>query len=314
MKAIVQDEYGPPEVLRLEELEKPVVKDGAVLLRVHAAGVNPLDWHLVRGTPYLARMAMGRNRPKVRVRGVDVAGRVEGVGKGVERLRPGDDVFGLCDGAFAEYATALEQHLIAKPAAVTYEQAAAVPVAALTALQGLRAGGMRPGLRVLINGASGGVGTFVVQIAKSYGAEVTGVCSSRNVDLVRSIGADHVIDYTRDDFTKASRRYDLIFDNAGNHSLSAVRGTLAAGGTLIYNSGASMRRVGMAQLLGLVGQKVRMFSTQRNEDDLAAIGRLIESGKLRSVIDRTYPLAQTAAAIAHVEAGHARGKVVVTIA
>jgi NADPH:quinone reductase-like Zn-dependent oxidoreductase len=313
MKAIVQDAYGPPEVLRLEEVERPVVHDGAVLLRVHAAGVNPLDWHFMRGTPYLARMAMGRSKPKVRVRGVDVAGRVEAVGKGVKSLRPGEDVFGLCDGSFAEYATALEDHLIGKPASMTYEQAAAVPVAALTALQGLRAGSVHSGQRVLINGASGGIGMFAVQIAKSYGAEVTGVCSSRNVDLVRSIGADHVIDYTREDFTKAGPSYDVILDNAGNHSLSDLRGALAAGGTLVYNNGASMRRIAMAQLLWRLGQNVRMFSTQRNHDDLAAIGRLIESGKLRSVIDRTYPLAQTAAAIAYVEAGHARGKVVVTV-
>ena len=312
MKAIVQDAYGPPEVLRLEEVEKPVVNDGAVLLRVHTAGVNPLDWHYMRGVPYLARMAMGRNKPTVRVRGVDVAGRVDAVGKGVKRFRPGDDVFGLCDGAFAEYATALEDHLIGKPAGMTCEQAAAVPVAALTALQGLRAGSVRSG-RLLINVASGGIGTFAVQIAKSYGAEVTGVCSSRNVDLVKSIGADHVIDYTREDFTKAGARYDMILDNVGNHSLSAVRGALAAHGTLVYNSGASMRRIALAQLLWRVGQNVRMFSTQRNHDDLDAISRLIESGQLRSVMDRTYPLAQTAAAIAYVEAGHARGKVVITI-
>lgn len=313
MRAIVQDAYGPADVLRVEEVENPVVEDGAVLIRVHAAGVNPLDWHLMRGSPYLARMAMGRSKPKVRMRGVDVAGRVEAVGKSVTRFRPGDDVFGLCDGAFAEYATALEDHLIGKPAGLTYEQAAAVPVAALTALQGLRSGSLRSGQRVLINGASGGVGTFAVQIAKSYGAEVTGVCSSRNVDLVTSIGADHVIDYTRDDFTNAGARYDVILDNAGNRALSAVRGALAAGGMLVYNSGASMRRVAMAQLLGRLGQNVRMFSTRRNQDDLAAIGGLIESGKLRSVIDRTYPLAQTGAAIAYVEAGHARGKVVVTV-
>jgi NADPH:quinone reductase-like Zn-dependent oxidoreductase len=314
MKAIFQDAYGPPELLRLEEVLTPVVNDGAVLLRVHAAGVNPLDWHYMRGTPYLARMAMGIRNPKVRARGVDVAGRVEAVGKGVKRLRPGDDVFGLCHGAFAEYATALEDHLIDRPAGMTYEQAASVPVAALTALQGLRAGGVRTGQRVLINGASGGIGMFAVQIATSYGAEVTAVCSSRNVDLVRSIGADHVVDYTREDFTKAGARYDLILDNVGNHTLSAVRRALAPGGLLVYNSGASMRRIAMAQLLWrLGGQNVRMFNTRRNHEDLAAIGQLIESGKLRSVIDRTYPLAQTAEAIAYVEAGHARGKVIVTI-
>jgi NADPH:quinone reductase-like Zn-dependent oxidoreductase len=313
MKAIVQDVYGPAEVLRLDEVERPVVSEGGVLLRVHAAGVNPLDWHFMRGTPYLARMAMGLSKPKIRVRGVDVAGRVEAVGDAVKRFRPGDDVFGLCHGSFAEYATALEDHLIRKPAGMTCEQAAAVPVAALTALQGLRAGGVRSGQRLLINGASGGIGMFAVQIAKSYGAVVTGVCSSRNFDLVTSIGADQVIDYAREDFTKAGRRYDVILDNVGNHSLSAVRRALAVGGTLVYNSGASMRGIAMAQLLWRLGQNVRMFNTRRKPDDLAEICRLIESGKLTSVIDRTYPLVQTGAAIAYVEAGHARGKVVVTV-
>jgi len=314
MKAIVQDGYGPPDLLRLEDVEVPVVEEGGVRLRVLAAGVNPLDWHFVRGAPYAARIAMGMRRPKVRVRGVDVAGRVEAVGRGVQRLRPGDDVFGVCDGAFAEYATAREELLIAKPATMTYEEAAAVPVAALTALQGLRAGDVRPGQRVLINGAAGGVGTFAVQIARSSGAEVTGVCSSRNVELVHSLGAHHVVDYTMDDFTKGDERYDVILDNAGNHPLSALRRVLAAGGVLVYNSGASMRRIAVAQLLGRLGRNVRMFSTKPGQEDLAVVGRLIEAGKLRSVVSETYPLARTAAAIAHVEAGHARGKVVVTLA
>lgn len=313
MKAIVQDRYGSPQLLRLDEIDKPLVGDGDVLVQVRAAGVNPLDWHYVRGAPYVARPALGMPRPRVRIRGVDVAGRVEAVGKDVTRLRPGDDVFGWCDGAFAEYASAPEDHLLAKPAGMTYEEAAAVPVAAVTALQGLRAGTLQAGQRVLINGASGGVGTFGVQIARSIGAEVTGVCSSRNVDLVKSIGADHVIDYTREDFTKGAERYDLVLDNAGNHSLSAVRRVLTAGGALVYNSGASMRRVAMSQLLARMGRQVRVFLTKMNHDDLEVIRGLIETGQVRSVVDRTYPLNETAAAISHVEAGHVRGKVVVTV-
>jgi len=314
VKAIVQDRYGPPEDLRVKDIHEPVVGDRDVLLRVRAAGVNPLDWHYVRGAPYVARLSMGRPRPKVGIRGVDVAGRAEAIGKDVTHLRPGDDVFGWCDGAFAEYASAPEDHFVAKPANMTYEEAAAVPVAAVTALRGLRdVGKLQSGQRVLINGAAGGVGTFAVQIAKSFGGEVTGVCSSRNVDMVKSIGADHVIDYTREDFTTRGERYDLILDNAGNHSLSAVRRALTAGGTLVYNSGASMRRIAMAWLLSRMGQKVFTFLAVPNHDDLVVIGALIESGKLRSAIDRTYPLQETGAAIAYVEAGHARGKVVVTV-
>jgi NADPH:quinone reductase-like Zn-dependent oxidoreductase len=313
MRAIVQETYGPPAALRLREVPRPTIGDGEVRLRVRAAGVNPLDWHYVRGAPYIARLAMGLTKPKTTRRGVDVAGRVEAVGKDVTRLRPGDDVFGWCDGAFAEYASAPEEHLVSKPAEVTYEEAAAVPVAAVTALRGLRdVGELRAGQRVLINGAAGGVGTFAVQIAKAFGAEVTGVCSSRNVDLVESLGADRVIDYAREDFTRSGGRYDVILDNAGSRSLSAVRGALTSGGTLVYNSGASMRRIALAQLLSRMGQKVFVFLARINHDDLVVIRDLIESGKLRSVIDRTYPLHETGAAIAYVEAGHARGKVVVT--
>ena len=312
MKAVVQDKYGPPEALRLEEVEKPVVGDNDVLLRVCAAGVNPLDWHLVRGTPYVARMAMGMPKPKLRFRGVDVAGRIEAVGKDVNQLKPGDDVLGCCAGAFAEFASAPADHFVVKPASMTYEEAAAVPVAAVTALQGLRdVGKLQSGQRVLINGAAGGVGTFAVQIAKWIGAEVTGICSTRNVDLVKSIGANHVIDYTREDFTKAKDRYDLILDNAGNHSLSAIRRTLVPGGTLVYNSGASMPRVALALLLSRMGRKVFTFLANIKHDDLELIQGLIESGEVRSVIDRSYPLDEIAAAIAYLEAGHARGKVVV---
>jgi NADPH:quinone reductase-like Zn-dependent oxidoreductase len=313
MRAIVQETYGPPAALRLREVPRPTIGDGEVRLRVRAAGVNPLDWHYVRGAPYIARLAMGLTKPKTTRRGVDVAGRVEAVGKGVTRLRPGDDVFGWCDGAFAEYASAPEEHFVSKPAEVTYEEAAAVPVAAVTALRGLRdVGELQAGQRVLINGAAGGVGTFAVQIAKAFRAEVTGVCSSRNVDLVASLGADRVIDYAREDFTKSGGRYDVILDNAGSRSLSAVRSALTSGGTLVYNSGASMRRIALAQLLSRMGQKVFVFLARINHDDLVVIRDLIESGKLRSVIDRTYPLHETGAAIAYVEAGHARGKVVVT--
>jgi len=314
MKAVAQDRYGL-DALRLEDIDVPVAADGAVLVRVRAAGVNPLDWHSARGVPYVARMAMGMPGPKPRVRGVDVAGRVEAVGKDVTHLRPGDDVFGWCAGAFAEYASAPEDHFLAKPAGMTYEEAAAVPVAAVTALQALRnVGKLQSGQRVLINGASGGVGTFAVQIAKSIGADVTGVCSSRNVELVRSIGADHVIDYTREDFTKARERYDVILDNAGSHTLSAVRRVLTAEGTLVYNSGAPLRRIVQAMLLSRMGQKVFTFLAKLNRDDLEVIRALIESGKVRSIIDRTFPLHEVAAAIAYVEAGHVRGKVVVTLA
>ncbi len=312
MKAVVQDRYGL-DALRLEDIAVPVAADGAVLVRVRAAGVNPLDWHAARGVPYVARMAMGMPGPKPRVRGVDVAGRVEAVGKDVTHLQVGDDVFGWCASAFAEYASAPEDHFLAKPANMTYEEAAAVPVAAVTALQALRDfGKLQSGQRVLVNGASGGVGTFAVQIAKSIGADVTGVCSSRNVELVKSIGADHVIDYTRDNFTKSGERYDVILDNAGSHALSAVRRVLAADGTLIYNSGAPLRRMALALVVSRMGQRVRTFLAKLNHDDVEVIRVLIESGKVRSIVDRTYPLDELAAAIAYVEAGHVRGKVVVT--
>jgi NADPH:quinone reductase-like Zn-dependent oxidoreductase len=313
MKAAVQERYGSPEGLRLKQIDRPVGGDGDVLLRVRAAGVNPLDWHFVRGTPFAARMAMGMTKPKVAIRGVDVAGRVEAIGKDVTKLRPGEDVFGWCDGAFAEYASGAEDHFVVKPESMTYEEAAAAPVAAVTALQALRNfGKVQSGQRLLINGAAGGVGTFAVQIAKALGAEVTGVCSSRNVDLVRSIGADHVIDYTREDFTKAAERYDVILDNAGSHAISAIRRTLVPGGTLVYNSGASMPRMAMAGLLSRTGQRVFTFLARLNHDDLMFVRSLIESGKVKSVIDRTYPLDEIGAAIAYVEAGHVRGKVVVT--
>jgi NADPH:quinone reductase-like Zn-dependent oxidoreductase len=315
MKAAVQERYGPPANLRLAETDKPVVGDGDVLLQVRAAGVNPLDWHLVRGTPLVARIAFGISKPKVAIRGVDVAGRVEAVGKDVADIRAGDDVFGWCEGAFAQYASGPTGHFLPKPQTMTYEEAAAVPVAAVTALQALRdCGRLQAGQLVLINGAAGGVGTFAVQIAKALGAEVTGVCSSRNLDLVRSIGADHVVDYAREDFTKSGDRYDVILDNAGSQPISALRRTLVPGGTLVYNSGASIPRIAMVGLLSRTGRKVFTFLARLTHEDLAFISSLIESGKVRSVIDRTYPLEEVGAAIAYVEAGHARGKVVVTTA
>lgn len=315
MKAVVQQRYGSPsDVLRLEEMPAPVPSDRQVLVRVHAAGVNPLDWHHVLGTPFVARMAMGIGKPKVTVRGVDVAGRVEAVGAGVEKFHAGDDVFGWCSGTFAELATGSEDNFVAMPANLTHEEAAAVPVAAITALQGLRdVGGLRPGQRVLINGSSGGVGTYAVQIAKALGAVVTGVCSASNVNLVTSLGADFVLDYGRDDFTRRSDRYDLVFDNAGSHSISSLRHALEPGGTLVYNSGASMRRIANAILRSRIGQNVHTYLARPNHDDLALITQMIEQRKVRSVIDRTYPLDQAAAAIGYVEAGHARGKVVLTV-
>ena len=314
MKAIIQERYCPPEQLRLRDADVPAIGASDVRLEVRAAAVNPLDWHLVRGTPLIARPALGLPGPKVTRRGVDVAGRVEAVGKDVKDLRPGDEVFGWCEGAFAERAVAPADHFVVKPAATTYEEAAAVTVAAVTALQALRdVGKLRGGQRLLVNGAAGGVGTFAVQIAKSLGAVVTGVCSTRNVELVRSLGADCVIDYTRQDFSSDGARYDVVLDNAGNRPISALRRTLTAGGTLVYNSGASMPRVAMAQLLSRLGQKVFMFLAKITHDDLMLLRDLIEAGKVRSVIDRTFPLEQTGAAIAYVEAGHARGKVVVTV-
>lgn len=313
MKAMVQDAYGrAKDVLRSEDVDPPEAGEGQVVVRVCATGVNPLDWHLVRGTPFVGRAAMGWSRPKGRVRGAETAGVVTAVGDGVTAFKPGDEVFGFCEGGFAELVAGPEKDFALKPAGVTFEEAAGTPVAALTALQGLRdSGGLRAGQRVLVNGASGGVGIFAVQIAKSFGAGVTGVCSTRNVEMVRSLGADRVLDYTRDDFTKGQERYDLILDNAGNHPISAVRRVLSTGGVYVYNSGAAMRRVAWAMLLGRMGRNVRMFLAHPNQADLQVLRELMEAGKLRTVIDRKYPLAQTADALDYVEQGHARGKVLV---
>ncbi len=321
MKAIVYHNYGSPDVLKCEEIEKPTAGDNEVLIKVRAASVNPLDWHFMRGTPYIVRIMAGLLKPKATRLGVDVAGQVEAVGRNVTQFKPGDEVFGACRGAFAEYVCTSEGALVLKPANVTFEQAAAVPVAAFSSLQGLRdKGQIQPGHKVLINGAAGGVGTFAVQIAKSLGAEVTGVCSTRNVDMVRSIGADHVIDYTQEDFTQSGQRYDLIFDTVGNHSLSDNRRVLGSKGTLVM-VGAAPKGNWLGPLLPLlkalvmsrfVSQTLASFLATRSKEDLIIMQELLEAGKVTPVIDRTYPLSEVPEAIRYLEEGHARGKVVIT--
>jgi NADPH:quinone reductase-like Zn-dependent oxidoreductase len=326
VKAIVRGRYGSPDVLELTEIDKPEPGDDEVLVRVHAASVNPADWHFLRGTPYIARLQLGLRKPKDRVLGCDVAGRVEAVGKDVTMFRPGDDVFGSPFmhglGAFAEYVCVPEDLLAPKPATLSFDHAAAVPLTASTALQGLRDHGrIEPGQRVLIIGASGGVGTFAVQIAKSFEAEVTGVCSTRNVDIARSLGADHIIDYTQEDFTKSGRNYDLIFQLAGTRSPSECRGALTPKGTLVLSSGESDGRwIGPVERIvkalvssPFVSQKMVSFTVKPNKEDLQFLRQLIETGKLAPVIDRTYPLAEVPEAIRYLEEGHARGKVVLTV-
>jgi len=322
MKAIIQQKYGSPDVLQLMEVDKPILNDNDVLLRVHAAGVNWADWAMMRGVPYLFRMMFGGLRgPKAAIRGTDVAGTLEAVGKNVRQWHPGDEVFGWCEGAFAEYVCAGEDQFAPKPACMTFEQAAAVPMVGCVALQALRdAGQVQPSLKVLINGASGGIGTFGVQIARSFGADVTGVCSTRNVDMVRSLGADHIIDYTQEDFTRNGQRYDVILDIAGNHSLSDCRRALTASGTLISSSGEPSRWIGpMARILWarvlslFVHQRLPLFVAMRNQADLVVLKQLIESGKVRPVIDRTYALSEAPAAIEYVGNRHCRGKVVVSV-
>jgi NADPH:quinone reductase-like Zn-dependent oxidoreductase len=316
MKAIVQNGYGSPDVLELKEIDKPVVKDDEVLVRVHAAALHAGDYFAMRGVPYMVRMSVGWPKPKNYVPGYDVAGHVEAVGKNVKQFQPGDEVFGACNGTCAEYVCAAEDKFVPKPANLTLEQAAAVPTSAVAALHGLRdAGKVQPGQKVLINGASGGVGTFAVQIAKAFGAEVTGVCSTRNVDMVRSIGADHVIDYTQEDFTQSGQRYDLILDNVGNHSFSDCRRALTPQGTLIPNTGhAGMGYVVKALVLSLfVRQQGRPFVAIPNNEDLVVLKELVESGKVTPVIDRTYPLSETPEAFRYLNEGHARGKVVITV-
>jgi len=317
MKAIVQNGYGSPDVLELKEIEEPVVKDDSVLVRVHAAALHAGDCFGMRGVPFPIRMYIGFPKPKKDyVVGADLAGRVEAVGKNVTRFKPGDEVFGECSRACAEYTCAEEDKLVYKPHNLTFEQAAAVPTSAFAALHGLRdAGKVQPGQKVLINGASGGVGTFAVQIAKSFGAEVTGVCSTRNVEMVRSIGADHVIDYTREDFTQDGPRFDLILDNVGNRSFSDCRRALTPQGVLIPNTG----HAGMGYILAamvrsvFVRQQGRLFVSMPNHADLVLLRELVESGKVRPVIDRTYPLSDTPEAFRYLDQGHARGKVVITV-
>ena len=326
MKAMVNMKYGPPDILELTKVERPTFKDDEVLVKVHAASVNPADWHLLRGEPYIARLQLGLRKPKDRVLGCDVAGQVEAVGKNVKMLQPGDEVFGSPFmhgfGAFAESVSVSEDLLAPKPANLSFEQAAAVPLAASTALQGLRDHGrIEPGHKVLIIGASGGVGTFAVQIARYFGAEVTGVCSTRNVEMVRSLGADHVIDYTREDFTRSGRKYDLVFQLAGTRSPSDCRRALTSKGTLVLSSGESdgrwigpVDRIVKALVLSpFVSQKMASFTVKPNKEDLQFLKQLIEAGKVRPVIDKTYPLSETPEAIRYLENGHARGKVVIRV-
>jgi NADPH:quinone reductase-like Zn-dependent oxidoreductase len=321
MKAIVYHEYGSPDVLKCEETDKPTIGDDEVLIRVRAASVNPLDWHLMRGEPYVIRAMSGLRKPKPTRPGVDLAGQVEAAGRNVTQFQPGDEVFGASTGAFAEYVCAGENKLVLKPANLTFQQAAAVPVAAISALQGLRdKGRIQPGQKVLINGAAGGVGTFAVQIAKSFGAHVTGVCSTRNVDLVRSIGADHVIDYTQEDFTQSGQRYDLVYDCVGNHSLSAFRRVMSPRGNYVMVGGPAGRWIGpmdralKALLLSLfVSQKLSMFLASTNKEDLVVLKELIEAKKVTPVIDRSYTLSEVPEAVRYSEEGHARGKVVITL-
>lgn len=323
MKAIVYHKYGPPDVLNLEEVRKPTPKEDEVLVKVHAASVNAADWHILRADPFLVRlMGVGLLKPKHKILGADVAGRVEAVSRNVKQFQPGDEVFGDLSGGgfggFAEYVCASEDALALKPASISFEAAAAVPMAAVTALQGLRdKGQIQPGQKILINGASGGVGTFAVQIAKSFGAEVTGVCSTSKLDMVRSIGADHVIDYTQEDFTKNEQRYDLIFAANGYHPISDYRRALNPKGTYVM-SGGSGAQMFQAVLLGPVmsmtgSKKMGNVMAKPNNNDLAIMKDLIESGKVVPVIDRRYPLGEVPEAIRYLEEGHARGKVVITI-
>ena len=322
MKGVVAHCYGAPEVLKLEQVAKPTPADDQLLVKVHAAALNPVDWHTMRGSPYLMRIASGFGAPKDPRVGVDFAGTVEAVGKNVTRFKPGDEVFGGADGAAAEYVVVRDSRGVAlKPANVSFEQAASVAVAALTALQGLRDhGGIKPGQKVLINGASGGVGTFAVQLAKHFGAEVTGVCSTRNVELVRSLGADHVVDYTQDDFTQADQHYDLILDNVANRSLSDLRRVLKPNGTLVIAGGAKgdwfgplMPPLKATILKHFVDQKMGFFIARLTQDDMQLLGELMQTGKVTPVIDRRYPFDEVAKAMEYLEAGRARGKVVVNV-
>jgi NADPH:quinone reductase-like Zn-dependent oxidoreductase len=324
MKAIVYREYGTADVLRLEDIARPVPKDNQVLVKVRAASANPLDWHEMRGTPYLVRMETGFGKPKDIRLGADMAGEVVAVGKDVTKFKPGDEVFGVGGGAFGEYVRTREVRIALKPAGLTWEQAAAVPVAALTALQALRdKGHVQAGTKVLINGASGGVGTFAVQIAHALGAEVTGVCSTRNLELVRSLGADHAIDYTQQDFTQGEERYDVVLDLVGNRDLLDLKHVLKREGVgVLIGGGGPDRGKWIGAMSGpikalflkpFVHQKISFMLAEVTTEDLAYVAELMTAGKVKSVIDRTYALAEVPDAIRYLEEGHARGKVVIAV-
>ena len=321
IKAIVQDRYGSPDVLRLKDIDKPVPEDNEVLVRVRAAAVNIGNWHVLRGIPYAMRPAVGLFKPKHEIPGLDLAGQVEAVGGSVKQFQPGDEVFGWCNGAFAEYACAEENNLLAKPSNLTLEQAAAVGDSAFTALNAVRdQGKVQTGQRVVINGASGGVGTFAVQIAKTFGADVTGVCSTKNVEMVRSIGATRVIDYTEEDFAQADQRYDVMLDLVGNRSLSDCMGTLSRQGTYVLVGVSDMdrwfglaRQIKALSLSPFVRQRVRVFIVRHNRADLAVLKELVEAGKVTPVIDRRYPLGDVPEALRYQGEGHSRGKVVITV-
>jgi len=325
MKAIVQDRYGGPDVLEFSDIDQPVPKDNEVLVQVQAAGLHRGDWHVMTGLPYLIRLVvpdLGLRKPKVPVRGMDLAGRVEAVGPNVTRFQPGDEVFGWADGAFAEYAAAPEDQLAPKPADLSFEQAAAVPTSGFAALQGLcDSGEVQPGQQVLIIGAAGAVGLFAVQLAKTFGAQVTGVASTTQLELVRSVGADEVIDYTRDDVTDGTRRWDLILDTAGHRSLSQLRRPLTPKGTLVIVGsegrgrwlGGFDRSLRAPLLARLVGQRLRMLASKPGQQDLQTLQELLEAGKLTPVIDRTYPLGDVPEAMRQLVEGHTRGKLVITV-
>jgi NADPH:quinone reductase-like Zn-dependent oxidoreductase len=321
MKAVVHSRYGAPDVLELRDIDQPTVNDDAVLVRVHAAAVGKGDWLTVKGLPYVARLRYGLPKPKHSVPGFDVAGHVEAVGTNVTQLQPGDEVFGWCDGSFAEYASVPQGQLARKPANLTLEQAAAVPISGFAALQALRdTGGVQPGQQVVIIGASGGVGSFAVQLAKAFGAEVTGVCSTQSVEMVRSIGADHVIDYTQEDFTRTGQHYDLILEMAGNRSLSDLRRALTPKGTLVLVGGSGGRWfMGTGRTLRavvvspFVRQRLRSFLSKPKREDLVVLKELIEAGKVAPVIDRTFPLRETPEAIRYVGERSTQGKTVITV-
>lgn len=322
MKAIVYTEYGSPDVLQFKEVEKPTPKDNQVLVKVHAASANPLDWHYMRGAPFLARLDGGLQKPKNPKLGADIAGTVEAVGRDVTTFKPGDEVFGAASGlgGFAEYAVSREDVVVLKPANISFEEAASTPVVGFTAIQGLRdTGQIKPGQKVLVNGASGGVGMFAVQFAKASGAEVTGVCSTRNLDLVRSIGADYVIDYTKEDFTRNGKQYDLIYDAVGNRSVMAYQRALSPNGRCVIAGFTTLPRlfehIIVGGLVSKIGSKTigLMGTAQTNQKDLLVIKELLESGKVKAVIDKRFPLSETAEAIRYLESMRARGKVIITV-